>query len=170
MNMHEIAPFKARFESLKDNENNKDKLIEVLTSLILFVLALLPISIPFPCLLISSIPDANRPNQDLLTALSTETKALSDTQLSLERERDVAIMYQQRHRKAEEELRRKLYDMECNTFVSVLIDGDCMNVNHSFPKFFSSFVLSPETMVLRSTTGVSCGTGSPSKMLRLVSI
>jgi hypothetical protein len=138
--------------------------------LILFVLALLPISLPFPCLLISSIPDANRPNQDLLTALSTETKALSDTQLSLERERDVAIMYQQRHRKAEEELRRKLYDMECNTFVSVLIDGDCMNVNRSFPKFFSSFVLSPETMVLRSTAGVSCGTGSLPKMLRLVSI
>jgi hypothetical protein len=31
MNMHEIAPFKARFESLKDNENNKDKLLEVST-------------------------------------------------------------------------------------------------------------------------------------------
>ncbi|KAF1998760.1 hypothetical protein P154DRAFT_523804 [Amniculicola lignicola CBS 123094] len=64
--------------------------------------------------------------QDLITRVKLLDQSLSDSKQQLERERDISDMYQKRDKAKDMELRGIKQSLAQMSYVSVLVDGDCM--------------------------------------------
>ncbi|KAF2107818.1 CCCH zinc finger DNA binding protein [Lophiotrema nucula] len=65
--------------------------------------------------------------KDLLARVDLLENSLSKNEFALEKERDCSFMYQSKHNAVKDELRKLKQSLEQVDFVSVLVDGDCMN-------------------------------------------